>query len=354
MIRTSQRGSVHMPLPPQSVGWVRSVAPVFVFVCGSPHRLAGLFIPIVLLAAISSVTASERKKIWVQSTFDKSRQPSYLILPTGYDVASKPVPLLVSLHTWSGNLEQRNKELEVLADRKGWIYLFPDFRGANQHPLACGSTAACQDILDAVQWVSNHHQVDRKRIYLTGVSGGGHMTMLMVGRYPKPWAAASAWVGISDLSRWHARHARGKYGEMLRKCCGGQPGDSDLVDQQYRDRSPLTWLHQSLKVPLDIAAGIHDGHQGSVPIRHSLNAFNRLARISGTVLVSEEEMSELSRRNGRLTAPRDSDRVEDPVLGRKIYLRRMAGNSRVTIFEGGHEGIAAAAVDWLGRHAKME
>ena len=82
-----------------------------------------------------------------------------------------------------------------------------------------------------MRWSGLHRntEVDRQRIYLTGVSGGGHMTMLMVGRHPQPWAAASAWVGISDLRTWHARHATGKYGLMMRKCCGGKPGDSTEV-----------------------------------------------------------------------------------------------------------------------------
>lgn len=124
------------------------------------------------------------------------------------------------------------------------------------------------------------------------------------------------------------------------------------VDRQYRQRSPVTWLHRSLPVPLDMAAGIHDGHTGSVPISHSLKAFNLVARAAGEMPITEQEMAQLGRRNGRLDKPRPSDQVKDPILGKEIYLRRMAGKSRVTIFEGGHEGNAAAAVNWLERHTK--
>ena len=332
--------------------WVNPIKPVLVFLFGRVNQRTGLVILIILLAAISSASAAERKKISVPSAFDRSSQPSYLILPTSYDIAKSPVPLLVSLHTWSGDLEQRNTDLEQAADSKGWIYLFPNFRGVNRTPQACGSPAACQDILDAVKWVQACYRVDQRRIYLTGVSGGGHMTMLMVGKHPQPWAAASAWVGISDLRTWHARHAEGRYGQMLRQCCGGKPMTNAEVDKQFRQRSPVTWLHRSLSVPLDMAAGVHDGHTGSVPIRHSLNAFNLVARAVGEMPITEQEMTQLGRRNGRLDKPRPSDQVEDSILGRKIYLRRMAGKSRVTIFEGGHEGIAAAAVNWLERHAK--
>ncbi len=333
-------------------GPIASIAPVFVFVCRSINRRTALIVLVMLLGMVNSVVAGNRQKVWIRSSVDGSQQPSYLILPANYDSVTGKVPLLVSLHTWSGNLEQRNMDLERAAERKGWIYLFPDFRGINQRPQACGSAIACQDILDAVEWVAAKYQVDRQRIYLTGVSGGGHMTMLMVGKHPEPWAAASAWVGISDLRTWHDRHAAGKYGLMMRKCCGGKPGDSAEVDQQYRERSPVTWLHRSLPVPLDIAAGVHDGHRGSVPIRQSLNAFNLIARAAKGTPVSKEEISQLSRPQGRLENPLPSDQVMDAGLGRKIYLRRQAAKSRVTIFEGGHEGIAEAAVKWLEKHVK--
>jgi poly(3-hydroxybutyrate) depolymerase len=306
------------------------------------------------LAARAAATepASRRSRVLIPSSVDGSDQPCYLILPGGFQPEGPPLPLLVSLHTWSGDVQQRNEPLERLADQRGWIYLFPHFRGPNRHPDACGSATAQQDILDAVAWAREHYPVDPRRIYLTGVSGGGHMTLLMVGRHPEIWAAASAWVPISDLTAWHALHAEGPYGAMVRASCGGAPGDSPEVDRQYRQRSPITHLHRARGVPLDIAAGVHDGHTGSVPIQHSLDAFNVVAAAVGVAGVCQHEVAQLSRRGGKLDDPRPSDRVEDAVLGRRIYLRRYAGRSRVTIFDGGHEGIAAAAVDWLERHER--
>jgi hypothetical protein len=174
----------------------------------------------------------------------------------------------------------------------------------------------------------------------------------MVGCHPDLWAAASAWVGISDLAAWHELHADTGYGEMLRRSCGGAPGDSESVDEQYRQRSPNTHLHGAVGVPLDLAAGVHDGHRGSVPIRHTLEAFNVIAAAVGAERISEEEIAQLSRPNGRLEQPRPDDQPDDPAFGRPIYLRRTAGRARVTIFEGGHEGIPQATVDWLSRWAK--
>lgn len=180
------------------------------------------------------------------------------------------------------------------------------------------------------------------------------MTMLMVGCHPDIWAAASAWVGISDLAAWHKRHAGSRYGEMARKSCGGAPGDSDEVDLQYKNRSPITHLHRAKDVPLDIGAGVHDGHKGSVPIRQSLEAFNVIARTVGATVITEDEIAQLSRKNGRLADPLPTDEIDDPTFGRKIYLRRHANKARVTIFEGGHEGIAAAAIAWLEQHSNAQ
>jgi dipeptidyl aminopeptidase/acylaminoacyl peptidase len=319
-------------------------------------KVLGLAIVLTAAAADSAddVESGQRMRVTVTSSVDGTEQPCYVIVPKGFDRQSPPVPLLVSLHSWSADVEQRNIALERLAVERGWIYLFPHFRGPNQHPDACGSIKAQRDILDAVTWVQQHYPVDPRRIYLTGVSGGGHMTMLMVGCHPQLWAAASAWVGISDLAAWHALHADSRYGAMLRASCGGRPGDSPEVDEQYRLRSPLAHLHQACDVPVDLAAGIHDGHLGSVPIRHSLEAFNFLADAMGAARISEEEIEQLSRPDGRLSDPQPSDQMVDPGLGRAIHLRRHAGASRVTIFEGGHEGIAKAAVEWLEKHSRED
>lgn len=306
--------------------------------------------------AASSSEGGERLKVNVTSTVDQTEQPNYVNLPDNFNSSGEPVPLLVSLHSWSGDLEQRNQPLERLANERGWIVLQPNFRGRNDHPEACGSELAQQDILDAIEWVKSKYPIDACRIYLSGNSGGGHMTMMMVGRHPKIWAAASAWVGISDLAAWHEKHAAEDdgYGQMMRKVCGGKPGDSEEVDRQYQIRSPLTYLHQAVGVPLDIAAGVHDGYTGSVLTRHSLEAFNAIAKADGSAIITEAEIQQIGRPDGKLNAPQPSDQVEDASFARRIYLRRHAKHARVTIFEGGHEGIATASIAWLEQHARPE
>ena len=65
-------------------------------------------------------------------------------------------------------------------------------------------------------------------------------------------------------------------------------------------------------------------------------------------------MKQLSIPQGRLENPLPVDREQDAALGRDIYLRRYSGQSRLTIFEGGHEGISVAAIDWLKRFHRLD
>lgn len=296
----------------------------------------------------------ELKQIQVLSSLDGTMQPSLLGVPEG--ASRQPTPLLIYLHSWSSDYKQDNSRWQAQAERRGWIYLHPNFRGVNKQPQACGSSLARQDIIDALDWVQSHHNVDKERIYLAGTSGGGHMALLMASYFPGRFSAVSAWVPISDLGDWYRFHApdgkRDHYAQMTVDCLGGPPESegnapvSSDVTNAYRDRSPVFHLARAGRLPIDIAAGVNDGHTGSVPVTHTLKAFNQVAAALGERMVTAEEMREL-REERQLRRPSHSDRVPDQEFGRAIVLRRMAGDSRVTIFDGGHEGLPGPACAWL-------
>lgn len=291
-------------------------------------------------------------EISVVSSLDGSAQPSRLWRPEANGNAR---PLLVSLHSWSGDYTQDRSRWQAEAVERGWIYLQPNFRGINDHPAACGSELARQDILDATDWVIETCNVDTERIYLAGVSGGGHMSLLMAARHPDRFSAVSAWVGISDLDKWYRFHSRGgkpeRYARMIAASCGGPPGASNDVDREYHERSSIHFLQQAVGLPLDINAGVLDGKTGSVPIHHSLRAFNVVAQASGHETIAEAEMDLLWQR-GRLVEPQPGDETPDSTYGRDILLRRKAGTARVTIFDGTHEALPTAACTWLGMQSR--
>lgn len=297
---------------------------------------------VALWAQAAVPNAPGRHRIEVRSSADGSLQPSYVYLPAQL---VEPAPLVVLLHTWSSDLEQRDSTVEAEAQARGWILLAPNFRGRSDHPQACGSPVAQQDILDAVVWIRSHYQVDGRRIYLLGMSGGGYMTMLMAVRHPEPWAAASAWVGISDLRDWYTAHSEDRYGEMMRACFGGSPAASALTDGEFQARSPVTHLSARHPVPMDLAAGRFDA---IVSVSHTLRAFQLLA----PGVLADTDVDALLQPGPGLPRPTPADTTSDSLLGRRIFLRRVAGPSRVTVFDGGHEWLPRAAIAWLADHRK--
>jgi dipeptidyl aminopeptidase/acylaminoacyl peptidase len=285
----------------------------------------------------------------VRSTRDGSLQPSYIIVPAAYN-ANSPAPLMVALHTWSFSIDnQRFQQFEANAELRNWIYLAPEFRGVDDHPEACGSDIAQQDILDAVAWTRAHLKVDDKRIYIWGWSGGGHMALLMASRAPDLWAAVSAWAGITDLGAYYRESDRHTQ-EQLRACLGGAPGTGPSVDLQYRERSPLTHLDRAVKVPIDIWNGRDDT---DVSPSHAMFAFNKIAQAAQAQPISSDEIPQLTKPHGTLDHPQPADRTSDPALGLTIFLRRTAGPSRITVFEGGHMTVANPTFEWFEAHKRQ-
>ncbi|MBD3276247.1 MAG: prolyl oligopeptidase family serine peptidase, partial [Candidatus Marinimicrobia bacterium] len=195
-------------------------------------------------------------------------------------------------------------------------------------------------------YARRHSNIDSTRIYLIGSSGGGYTVLMMLGKHPDIWADVSAWVPIVDLRSWYFQSAEAgrKYAQDIINSCGGKPGDSEHVDEEYRRRSPVTYLSRDIQTPVDINAGIHDGHNGSVPISHSIRAFNALAQPEDKIRQSQIEyfVDEQS-----VPGELQSD-ISDSGYGENQPLfRRKSENTRLTIFDGGHEIIHQAAFSWL-------
>jgi len=303
----------------------------------------GVVLPVLVWGLGAS---AESVTIEVRSSIDGTDQPC------GFVASDKPgpQPMLVLLHPWSHGYHTYDlSDWVAEATRRGWHVLQPDFRGPNCTPDACASPKARQDIVDAVALACERYAVDKDRVFVAGASGGGHMAMVMAAHVPGLWAAASASCGISDLAAWHAesKAAGSKYCMDIEATVGGAPGTSKAVDAELRYRSPVHHMAAAKNLPIDIATGIHDGHTGSVPIHHSIDAFNAIAKALGAPGVTENELRTLS--DGK---PLATDEEQDASFGRQIYLRRYAGPSRLTIFEGGHEGVPAAVCAWLENHCR--
>ena len=297
-----------------------------------------------VLAVFSPAAAQELRDIEYRSAADNSMQRAMFHDPK----SEKPVPLVVALHTWSGGYrQQHHKPIREWCMKKGWAYIHPDFRGPARRPEATGSELVIGDIVSAVKHARESARIDPRAVFLVGTSGGGYHCLVMAGKHPELFAGISAWASISDLKAWYHDNIRGgrRYADDIVKSCGGKPGDSPVVDGEYRKRSPVSYLRDAKgKVRLHIATGITDGHNGSVPISHSLRAFNEVAEEKDRIGLEEIAFMTKEARLPDTLVKADPD----PAFGTKQPIfRRSSATATVTIFEGGHEIIQPAAIAWM-------
>ncbi|MHC4122861.1 MAG: alpha/beta hydrolase family protein [Planctomycetota bacterium] len=290
----------------------------------------------------------EVKKVRYLSSADNLKAPTLFYAPK----TGKPVPLLVALHTWGGDyLQIISLDYANWCIENNWAFVHPNFRGPNRNPYATGSELVVKDILSVVDYAKANVNIDPNRIYLLGVSGGGHAALLMAGRAPEIWAGVSVWVPILDLKDWYfeCKKSNLHYTDEIVKSCGGVPGQSPEVDLEYKKRSPVTYLKNAKGVKIDINAGIYDGHTGSIPISHTLEAFNILSGESDRI--SNEDVEYFVKK--AKIPPHLKQDIHDPDYGNKQPLfRKMSGNTRITIFNGTHEIIYEAGLKWLGEQRK--
>jgi acetyl esterase/lipase len=293
--------------------------------------------------------APKVEDVHIPSSSDGSAQSALFFAPED----PEPRPLLVVLHSWSVDyLDPTSVPYALWAERNGWVFIHPDYRGRFDNPEATGSELAVRDILDAVEYARSHAHVDPTRIYIAGYSGGAMMALNMAGRFPELWAGVVAWVPVFDLVQWHSetRHKYPRYAREIRRSCSGEPLPGSAAEQECLRRSPRTYLERArdANVPIYIATGINDPF---VSPSHSIAAFNLLAHEDDRF--SEEQLERIA--HERLV-PSQLDGVSaDPVYeaaGKPLLLRRASGPVTLQIFRGRHDVIYNAGLLWLAEQRR--
>ncbi len=256
-----------------------------------------------------------------------------------------PAPLVVSLHTWSGDYTQEDPLAELC--RKADVnYIHPDFRGPNWTVGACCSPLALGDIDDAIDFALGNSNVDTSNINVIGVSGGGYATLAMFIKSRHQIRRYSAWVPISDLVAWfeESKIRGNKYAGDILACTGSKDGELEL--EEAKRRSPLHWKTPPGRLDnseLIIYAGVYDGIQGSVPITQSINFYNKVL----SELYPGSEATVSLEEKARLLEFRKPLGAFGAIGGREICLEKSSGNLRLVIFTGNHEMLPEAAFDNL-------
>ncbi|MCE5237847.1 prolyl oligopeptidase family serine peptidase [bacterium] len=232
-----------------------------------PRSCAVLLACVVMSAALAAdepvptVPGITLQDLRVPSSVDGKEQPVIVGVPDKYDPA-QPTPLLVGVHTWSATYMLYAKPLGTACAERNWLLVLPHFRGPNTtgNPAAReagGSLLAQHDIVDAVRYMQGKYNVDPRRIYAMGGSGGGHMSLLMAGKYPDLWAGVSSWCPITSLREWHEQPDNG-YAPHIEAVTGGKPGASPEVDFEYLRRSPRTFITNAANTNVFIGHGDKD------------------------------------------------------------------------------------------------
>ncbi|HRQ29860.1 MAG TPA: prolyl oligopeptidase family serine peptidase, partial [Saprospiraceae bacterium] len=259
----------------------------------------------------------------------------------------EPQPLIISLHTWSGDYLQEDPLAEEVRLRN-WHYIHPDFRGANNRPEACGSDLVIADLADAIDFAVTSCKVDTGNIHIIGVSGGGYTALMAYLKLSRPIKSCHAWVPISNLIDWYWESIgrKNKYAEDLGKIALEGSG---MNWETLKDRSPMNLevpKHKWQNTSLHLYAGIHDGYTGAVPISHSIDFYNKMvSEIIGNGsdhLVDDKIKSDLI-----IKRTRPDGGKTDRLFDRVIFLRKEIPGLSLTVFEGGHEMLTGPALTLL-------
>ncbi|MFO1475790.1 MAG: hypothetical protein U1F98_03955 [Verrucomicrobiota bacterium] len=123
-----------------------------------------------------------------ESPADGSGQPFRMVIPSDYDPA-RPTPMSLYMHGYSGNHIEHSAgmsphpgpfEVAVLGRARGGWYV-----GLSQ-----------ADVIDVLDYVQSHWNIDADRVHLTGGSMGGGATFRLGSRFPHRFASGQPTCGF--------------------------------------------------------------------------------------------------------------------------------------------------------------
>lgn len=155
---------------------------------------------------------------------------------------AKQAPLVVVLHgcTQTAAAYDQGSGWSKLADRHGFILLFPEQQRAN-NPNLCFNWYQASDTRRGAGEAASIHQmiahlqasqpVDPAKIFVTGLSAGGAMTSVMLAAYPEVFAGGAIIAGI-------AYGCAGSVGEAFECMGGGGKTPAATLGDHVRQASP--------------------------------------------------------------------------------------------------------------------
>lgn len=122
----------------------------------------------------------------------KEETPIAVFVPRDY-VPGKPAPLLLALHGAGGEGHDENELWQAAADAIGMLVVSPTDASADVGYRY--TDAERRRVLAALRWARRKFDVDENRVFLTGVSRGGHLAWDVALRNPDRFAALVPMIG---------------------------------------------------------------------------------------------------------------------------------------------------------------
>ncbi|MBL8898398.1 MAG: hypothetical protein JNM84_12250 [Planctomycetes bacterium] len=115
-----------------------------------------------------------------------------VFVPRSYD-PEKPHPLLMAFHGTGGSGRGMERNWVATAEALGMLVVAPSEAGANEgyafHPRERAAAHA------ALRWARRRWNIDEDRVYLSGISRGGHLAWDLALRSPDRFAAIAPLIG---------------------------------------------------------------------------------------------------------------------------------------------------------------
>lgn len=194
---------------------------------------------------------------------------------------SPPYPTILHMH---GGPDAVQAE-EFLPGAQAWLdngfaFLTVNYRGSTtfgkefkEQIWGRLGSLEVEDMIAARSWCIDAGVSDPKRVFLTGYSYGGYLTLLAMGKAPSLWAGGMALAAISD---WRQSHALSN--PMLKAWCEalflGTPQDRP---EAYTVASPISYASK-YSAPVLIIQGTNDSRTPAEPIRAFQEELVRLGK----------------------------------------------------------------------------
>ncbi len=163
------------------------------------------------------------------------------------DVRVSPPPVLLAVHYCTGNGPAffSGTEFRTLADRYGFIVIYPSATRSGQcfdvsSPQALTRNGGSDPVglRSMISYVVGTYGADANRIYVAGASSGAMMTNVLLGLYPDVFKAGAAFMGVpfacfatTDGSMWNSQCSNGQrimtpqqWGTLARNAFPGYTG----------------------------------------------------------------------------------------------------------------------------------